>query len=98
MKTKTIIIVCISDSFGQEIQTGTLDEVNLEEALEVEHEDDNEDCETGDCSCADYSNMASIYEVDLDIWNNREETGFNNSHSSHWLNKNGVELDLGDFV
>jgi len=95
--TKTIKIVCVSDCFGSEIETGPMDEVSLEEAVQVEHEG-GEECDSGDCSCSDHSNMVSLYEVPVKAWEGREETGFNDAHSSFWLGKYGEELCVGDFV
>lgn len=77
------LILCISDGFGIEQHCGFFHDVDLDE-----YNINDEDCD----------NHFSLFKVNDDVWLNKEETGFNDAHSSFWLAKHGEELCFGDYV
>jgi ppGpp synthetase/RelA/SpoT-type nucleotidyltranferase len=46
----------------------------------------------------DEDNLSSLYKVKDSKWENRDNTGYNSSHPTFWLNKYGTEICLGDYV
>lgn len=86
MNNKKLLIICISNSAGKEYFT---DKLHL---LPDFINDLIMDSESG------YT--ASLFEIDEKVWQNKHNDPLSHSsyHSSHFLNKYGQELCLGDYI